>query len=91
MVVGDPAFDLPCASSALSAETRDVFRSALTIDDATWVRGRGFALSVAFLHIPYYKNTNPVLAGIPRHAIDEVVADHQHGSMPSVSWGKIQP
>lgn len=39
--VGDPACDLLVAWSFLSAETRDVFRSVLSVDDATWMRGRG--------------------------------------------------
>ncbi|HCO01765.1 MAG TPA: phosphotransferase, partial [Actinobacteria bacterium] len=37
--VGDPACDLMVAWNLLSAETRDVFRAALTVDDATWARG----------------------------------------------------
>ena len=59
-------------------QTRDVFRAALPIDDAMWVRGRGWALSVGLIALPYYQNTNPVLASISRHTIDEVLADHKH-------------
>jgi aminoglycoside phosphotransferase (APT) family kinase protein len=36
--VGDPACDLIAAWNLFSAETRDVFRSALLVDDATWAR-----------------------------------------------------
>jgi aminoglycoside phosphotransferase (APT) family kinase protein len=75
--VGDPACDLIVAWNLLSAETRDVFRSALPVDDATWARGRGWALSVGLIALPYYQTTNPVLAGISRRAIDEVLADHK--------------
>lgn len=78
--VGDPAFDLLCAWSVLSAETREVFRSALTVDDATWMRGRGFALSWALIVLPYYIDTNPALAGVARRTIDEVLADHASGA-----------
>ena len=46
------------------------------IDDATWARGRGWALSFGLIALPYYKRTNPTLAGIARNAIDEAVADH---------------
>ena len=63
----------------LSTETRDIFRAALPIDDATWARGRGWALSFGLIALPYYHRTNPVLAGIARRAIDEVLADYQHG------------
>ena len=78
--VGDPACDLMVAWNLLSADTRDVFRAALTFDDETWARGRGWALSVALIALPYYQSTNPVLAGISRHAIAEVLADHRHSA-----------
>ncbi len=76
--VGDPACDLIVAWNLLSAETRDVFRAALLVDDATWARGRGWALSVGLIALPYYQSTNPVLAGISRYAINEALADHKH-------------
>jgi aminoglycoside phosphotransferase (APT) family kinase protein len=78
--VGDPACDLMVAWNLLSAETRAVFRAALPVDAATWARGRGWALSFGLIALPYYQTTNPVLAGIARHAIAEVLADHQHGA-----------
>ncbi len=75
--VGDPACDLQIAWNLLSAENRNIFRAVLSVDDATWARGRGWALSVGLIALPYYQSTNPVLAGIARRAIDEVLADHQ--------------
>ena len=75
--VGDPACDLMVAWNLLSAETRGVFRAALPVDDATWSRGRGWALSVGLIALPYYRRTNPALAGISAHAIDEALADHE--------------
>ncbi|GIK38091.1 MAG: hypothetical protein BroJett011_19240 [Chloroflexota bacterium] len=75
--VGDPACDVMAAWLYLPAETRDLFRAALSVDDATWVRGRGWALSVGLIALPYYQNTNPVLAGIARRAIAEALADDQ--------------
>jgi aminoglycoside phosphotransferase (APT) family kinase protein len=78
--VGDPACDLQVAWNLLSAQTRDVFRAALVVDDATWARGRGWALSVGLIALPYYQSTNPVLAGIARRAIDEVLTDHTHAA-----------
>ncbi len=75
--VGDPACDLIVAWNFLSAETRDVFHAALAIDDATWARGRGWALSVALIALPYYQSTNPVLASVSRRTIDEVLADQR--------------
>jgi aminoglycoside phosphotransferase (APT) family kinase protein len=78
--VGDPACDLIVAWNLLSAETREVFRAALSVDDATWARGRGWALSVGLIALPYYQTTNPILAGIARRAIDAVLADHSRGA-----------
>jgi hypothetical protein len=45
------------------------------VDDATWARGRGWALSFGVGALSYYKDANPTLAGIGRHAIAEVLGD----------------
>jgi aminoglycoside phosphotransferase (APT) family kinase protein len=75
--VGDPACDAMPAWIHLSAATRDTFRAALAVDDATWARGRGWALSVGLIALPYYETTNPVFAGIARHAVEQAVADRR--------------
>lgn len=75
--VGDPACDLIVAWNFLPAKVRSVFRAALEVDDATWARGRGWALSVSLVALPYYRITNPVLAETSRHTIAEVLADHE--------------
>jgi aminoglycoside phosphotransferase (APT) family kinase protein len=73
--VGDPACDLIAAWSLLSQEARPVFRAALSVDDATWARGQGWALSIGLIALPYYQHTNPVFAAIARQMISEVLAD----------------
>jgi aminoglycoside phosphotransferase (APT) family kinase protein len=73
--VGDPACDLMIAWNLFSGESRDTFRSALGVDDATWARGRGHALSQALIFIPYYINTNPVGIKNALRAINETIAD----------------
>ena len=78
--VGDPACDLMIAWGLFSGESRDMFRAALAVDDATWARGRGWALSQALIFIPYYLDTNPVGVGNARRTIDEVLADHSASS-----------
>ena len=75
--VGDPACDVMAAWLFLSAENRAVFRAVLQVDDATWARGRGWALSFGLIALPYYQTTNPVLAGTARRAINEALADHK--------------
>jgi aminoglycoside phosphotransferase (APT) family kinase protein len=42
--VGDPSCDLAIAWTLLTADGRQAFRTCLAIDDATWARGRGWAL-----------------------------------------------
>jgi aminoglycoside phosphotransferase (APT) family kinase protein len=50
--VGDPACDLAVAWTLFSGESRSVFRAELGLDQATWDRGRGWALwkAMAMLH-----------------------------------------
>jgi aminoglycoside phosphotransferase (APT) family kinase protein len=55
-------------------------RAALAVDDATWARGRGWALSVGLIALPYYLSTNPVLVGIARRAIAEALADQKQAA-----------
>ena len=76
--VGDPSCDLAIAWTLFGGESRDAFRAALQLDNATWARGRGCALSWALIFIPYYLDTNPVGVSGARHVIDEVLADHEH-------------
>jgi len=73
--VGDPACDTIVAWSLFSTE-REAFRGALQVDDATWARGRGWALSTALIALPYYQSTNPAIAASARHKIEGVLADN---------------
>ncbi|WP_155059949.1 aminoglycoside phosphotransferase family protein [Streptomyces blattellae] len=73
--VGDPAVDLIVAWNLLPASARATFRQALGVDDAEWARGRGWALSVSLIQLPYYWTTNPPLAANSRHVIKEILAE----------------
>jgi aminoglycoside phosphotransferase (APT) family kinase protein len=73
--VGDPACDLLVAWNLFTGESREMFRAESAVDEATWLRGRGWALSVALMQLPYYVHTNPPLAANARHVIAEVLAD----------------
>ena len=73
--VGDPACELIVAWNLLTADTRDRLRKELSVDDATWERGRGWALSVALIALPYYLHTNPVIVEASWRMLNEVVAD----------------
>lgn len=72
--VGDPAGELIVAWNFLAGQARDHFRAALGVDGATWARGRGWALSVALIALPYYHQTNPEIARASRRTIAEVLA-----------------
>jgi len=56
--VGDPAVDLAVAWEVLDPPAREIFRRRLGVDDATWLRGRAWALSIALM-IWYYWTTMP--------------------------------
>ncbi|MEV4825319.1 aminoglycoside phosphotransferase family protein [Micromonospora sp. NPDC049274] len=71
--VGDPAVDLMPAWNLLDAGSRETYRRALGVDDATWERGRGWALEQAINALHYYVETNPGMAGIARHTLRAVL------------------
>jgi aminoglycoside phosphotransferase (APT) family kinase protein len=73
--VGDPAADVIAAWSMFGPVGRAVFRSALSVDDETWRRARGFALHQAALAIPYYVETNPEFAALARRTVEQVLLD----------------
>ena len=76
--VGDPACDVMVAWKILSADTRDIFRTALSIDEATWARSRGWALSQALMALSYYTlETNAALVHEAQRWTAEVLADRQ--------------
>ena len=74
MAVGDPACDVMAAWTLFEAEGRKAFRSVIEVDDATWTRGRGWALSFALIALRYYMHTNPVFVRDARHVIRQVLA-----------------
>jgi aminoglycoside phosphotransferase (APT) family kinase protein len=73
MGMGDPACDLFPAWNLLPAGAREVFREELGVDAATWRRGRARTLSQALIALPYYRETNPAMAGNARHVIRTVL------------------
>ncbi|MEV7045864.1 aminoglycoside phosphotransferase family protein [Amycolatopsis sp. NPDC051061] len=70
--VGDPACDLIPAWNLLTAATRQVFRDAVGADEATWTRGRGWALAMAVIQLPYYRHTNPVISANARYVLGQL-------------------
>jgi aminoglycoside phosphotransferase (APT) family kinase protein len=72
---GDPAIDVIAAWSVFGRAARDVFRDALHVDDATWLRARGLALQQALLIIPYYARTNPEFVATAMRTVRRVLDD----------------
>lgn len=60
--MGDPACDLMIAFTLMSANSRAVFRDALGVDEATWLRGRGWALATGLNAYTSYAAVNPQVA-----------------------------
>jgi GrpB-like predicted nucleotidyltransferase (UPF0157 family) len=76
MGVGDPAIDVMVAWKLASAPAKLAFREALDVDDDTWARARGWALSQGVGATTYYTlETNPVLVREGRRWIDDVMSD----------------
>jgi aminoglycoside phosphotransferase (APT) family kinase protein len=72
---GDPACDLDIAFTLMTARTRAVFRAALGLDGAAWIRGRGWALAGGVTAYATYAATEPRIAAQTRRQITEVLAE----------------
>jgi aminoglycoside phosphotransferase (APT) family kinase protein len=85
--VGDPACDLVMAWTFFSGQSTEVFRSALQFDDATWARGRGWALWKALRTLVHEKEGAAAGAAArrvgwrisAREIVDVVLSDHRAG------------
>ena len=73
--LGDPATDVIPAWAVFGRVGREVFRSALDVDDGTWARARGIALHQAAMIIPYYAETNPGFVALAKRTIEQIVTD----------------
>jgi aminoglycoside phosphotransferase (APT) family kinase protein len=73
--VGDPACDLQPAWNVFAGESRRRFRAELAVDDASWLRGRGWALFQAMSALAYYWDTNPGMVRQASHALAQVLGD----------------
>lgn len=78
--MGDPACDTVIAWTLFAGASRAAFRAALPLDEATWARGRGWALWKALITLAGARDSDPVRAGEARRVIDAVLADAQRGA-----------
>jgi aminoglycoside phosphotransferase (APT) family kinase protein len=75
--VGDPSCDLAIAWTLFEGKSRDVFRAAMSVDEATWARGRGWALWKASITAAGHTGNHSELDQSWR-VIDAVLADYKH-------------
>lgn len=73
--VGDPAGDLSPAWNLFEGPARAAFREAVAVDEATWRRGRAWALIEGVLALSYYRGKNEAIAAAGRRMIDAVLGD----------------
>jgi aminoglycoside phosphotransferase (APT) family kinase protein len=78
--LSDPACDMLGAWSFLPVDVHDFFRTELSVSDATWVRGRGWALSIALLALKYFRGANVPIVHVATKVVREVLADHKRSS-----------
>ncbi|MFB4314769.1 aminoglycoside phosphotransferase family protein [Actinomadura sp. 21ATH] len=73
LAAGDPARDLMVAFTLMTPRTRKVFRGALGVDDATWTRGRGWALATGLNAYINYAAVDPRVASQTARQITEAL------------------
>jgi aminoglycoside phosphotransferase (APT) family kinase protein len=82
--VGDPACDTTIAWTMFQDQSRDTFKSELSLDDATWARGRGWVLWKALITLaadldnPGYGANAAHRWGwrwLPADVVEEVISD----------------
>jgi aminoglycoside phosphotransferase (APT) family kinase protein len=74
--VGDPACDVTIAWTLLFGQSRRAFRDRLPVDEATWVRGRGWALWKALITLVHFQKAKPDGAVAARRVVDDVLVEH---------------
>ena len=78
LAVGDPACDLVIAWTFFRDESRELFRSTLSFDEATWARGRGWALWKALVTAAGFTNPNNFEAIKCLTIINEIITEYEN-------------
>jgi aminoglycoside phosphotransferase (APT) family kinase protein len=73
--VGDPACDAAIAWTFFTGESRAVFKASLGLNEATWARGRGWALWKSSIVLVTALVDDPVDAAETSHVISEILSD----------------
>jgi aminoglycoside phosphotransferase (APT) family kinase protein len=74
LAIGDPACDLAIAWTLFHGESREIFRTTLKLDDATWARGRAWALWKALIVAAGLTNPNNAESARCWHILNELIS-----------------
>ena len=77
LAAGDPSCDTTIAWTLFSGSSRAAFLAELNVDEATWVRGRGWALWKGLISLSKFLETDTVKATEAQRVIDEIITDHK--------------
>lgn len=72
---GDGACDLSAAWCLCGKENRNAFRNALDVSDVDWLRGAGWALSIACIYIAHYRDRADSDCAMSRRTVQAVLAE----------------
>lgn len=75
MGIGDPACDLVIAWTFLHGESREVFKSLVSLDSETWARARGWALWKALITLAPLADKMSIEAMRQKHIINELIQE----------------
>jgi aminoglycoside phosphotransferase (APT) family kinase protein len=75
LTVGDPACDLAIAWTLLHGESREVFRSQISLDEGTWIRGEAWALWKALIVAAGFTNPNNTEAEQCWRVLEEILGN----------------
>ncbi|MER7894511.1 aminoglycoside phosphotransferase family protein [Micromonospora sp. NPDC094482] len=79
--VGDPACDLAIAWTLLTADGRQAFRKRLFVDEATWARGRGWALWKTLVSCSYTLGDADESAANALRVLGEIFSEYTAGAV----------
>jgi aminoglycoside phosphotransferase (APT) family kinase protein len=75
LTIGDPACDLAIAWTLFKDKSRHAFQSTLSLDNDTWIRGKGWALWKALIVYAELPGTNPLEIENSKRIINEILTD----------------
>jgi aminoglycoside phosphotransferase (APT) family kinase protein len=74
--IGDPACDLAMEWTFFTGDSAAAFRRGLRLDEATWARGRGWALWKALVSLGEGNGRGGDAQDAARRTIGSIIADH---------------